>query len=255
LDAITWANRYDRSPVSKKFKGKLCAYCSKTKATTRDHVFAREFFLVEDRQNLPKAPACGICNNEKSKLEHYLTAVLPFGGRHPQAVTALQSGVPGRLAKNQKLNKALLGSMEPAWLREGTGPYLQTSIVEFDSSKLEGLLKFIGRGLAWHHWKIYLRPADVVNVMLMTDTASAVFASMTSSWSNAQRVVENLGNGTVQYVGLQAPDPPELTVWTISMYGGLILSDKRRRRAMESCSMWWVITGPQELGETMERLK
>lgn len=49
-------------PVSKKFNGKLCAYCAKRKAETDDHVFAREFFLLEDRNNLPKAPACGPCN-------------------------------------------------------------------------------------------------------------------------------------------------------------------------------------------------
>lgn len=244
-------------PVSKKFKGKTCAYCVKAKATTDDHVFAREFFTLEDRHNLPKAPACPKCNNEKGTFEHYLTAVLPFAGRHPQAVANLQSGVPGRLAKNQKLNRELLGSMKPAWLREDNGLYQQTSIMDFDSTKLEGLLKFVGRGLAWHHWKLYLRPNDEVSVMLISDMNSALFASMTSGWRNAQRVVENLGNGTVQYVGVQAPDPPELTVWTISMYGGLVLSDDRRKAdgQMESCSMWWVITGPPELNEGFERLK
>jgi hypothetical protein len=130
-------------------------------------------------------------------------------------------------------------------------------MVAFDSSKLVGLLKFVGRGLAWHHWKVYLRPADVVSVMLLTDTASAVFASMTTSWSNAQRVVENLGNGTVRYVGVQAADPPEPTVWTIWMYGGLVLSDDRSKSEgdMESCSMWWVITGPPEIEAMTERLK
>src|SRR3954454_11522216 len=108
-------------PVSKKFKGKPCAYCAKRKAETDDHVFAREFFLVEDRQNRPKVPACSQCNNEKSKLEHYLTAVLPFGGRHEQAVANLQRGVPGRLAKNQKLHRVLQESVEAAWMREGPG--------------------------------------------------------------------------------------------------------------------------------------
>lgn len=48
--------------------------------------------------------------------------------------------------------------VEPAWLREGTGLYQQTSIVDFDGSKLEGLLKFIGRGLAWHHWELISGP-------------------------------------------------------------------------------------------------
>ena len=78
----------------------------KKTATTEDHVLAWEFFLVEDRQNVPKATACWNCNNGKSKLEDYLTAVLAFGGRHPQAVTNLESSVPDGLAKNRKLNRS-----------------------------------------------------------------------------------------------------------------------------------------------------
>jgi len=243
--------------VSKKFKGQTCAYCVKAKATTDDHVFAREFFTLEDRHNLPKAPACPKCNNEKGKFEHYLTAVLPFAGKHPQAAANLLSNVPGRLAHNQKLGRKLLGSMERAWLREEGGLYQQGGTFDFDHAKLEGFLKYVGRGLAWHHWKVYLKPDDDVSVLLMTDMHSALWASMTSSWRNARRVVGNLGNFTVQYVGVQASEPPELTLWTISMYGGLILSDDRRKidGQMQPCSMWWVITGPPELNEGFERLK
>jgi 5-methylcytosine-specific restriction endonuclease McrA len=75
--------------MSKKFKGKTCAYCGEREAITGDHVFAREFFLPSDRADLPQAPICGECNNEKSKLEHYLTTVLPFGGRHPASAENL----------------------------------------------------------------------------------------------------------------------------------------------------------------------
>lgn len=104
--------------VSKKFKGKDYAYCPKVKAraTTDDHVFAREFFTAADHHNLPKAPACQKCNGDKGKFEHYLTATLPNAGRHAQAVENLQARVPGRLAKNQKLNRELLASMKPGWM-------------------------------------------------------------------------------------------------------------------------------------------
>jgi hypothetical protein len=86
------------SQMGKKFKGMKCAYCLDAPATTVDHVFSREFFLVEDRGYLPEAPACKRCNDEKSRMEHYLTAVLPFGGRHTQARVNLESHVPPRLA-------------------------------------------------------------------------------------------------------------------------------------------------------------
>jgi hypothetical protein len=44
--------------MSKKFKGKTCAYCGEREAITGDHVFAREFFLPSDRADLPQAPIC-----------------------------------------------------------------------------------------------------------------------------------------------------------------------------------------------------
>lgn len=66
--------------MSKKYKGKLCAYCGRADADTADHVFAKEFFLPPHRDNLPKVPTCSRCNGHKSKLEHYAVAVLPFGG-------------------------------------------------------------------------------------------------------------------------------------------------------------------------------
>jgi hypothetical protein len=87
--------------MSKRFKGLLCAYCSQRPAVTGDHLFAREFFLKTQRANLPQVPTCDRCNGEKSKLEHYLTAVLPFGGRHPDALTNLSQMVEPRLAKNK----------------------------------------------------------------------------------------------------------------------------------------------------------
>ena len=43
-------------------------------------MIAREFFLPERRAHRPQVPACNACNNTKSLLEHYLMAVLPFGG-------------------------------------------------------------------------------------------------------------------------------------------------------------------------------
>jgi len=119
--------------MSKKFKGKTCAYCARDKATTDDHIFAREFFTIADRHNLPKVPACAHCNNAKSKFEHYLTTLFPFAGRHARAVENLVSGVPGRLEKNHKLHRELIASHKEAWLKEDNGLYQKTSMVNFDS--------------------------------------------------------------------------------------------------------------------------
>ena len=93
--------------------------------------------------------------------------------------------------------------------------------------------------------------------MLLPDASSAVFQGLIGQMRPENQVVENLGNGTVQYVGIQAADPPQLTVWQISMYGGLVLSDDRRKADGESvsCTTWWAITGPRELAESFARLR
>jgi hypothetical protein len=239
------------------FKGAICSYCGLTIGSSEDHVFARQFFLERDRVNLPKVPACDGCNNATSGLEAYLATTLPFAGRHPQAVENLTTAVPKRLDGNRKVSREIRGSMKPAWIREGGGLYQPTSVVDFDGHKLTAWLKYVGRGLAWHHWKVNLRPGDEVSVMYAADMGSALFQSLLDRMRPENSVDKNLGNGTVLYRGLQALDPPQLTVWTIPMYGGVVLSDDRQRQREDasSCTMWWIFTGPSELSQTSSMLR
>src|SRR4051812_19921101 len=96
---------------SKKFKGKTCVYCGK-ESMTADHIIAREFFLRDRREDPIKVPACEDCNREKSRLEHYLTTVLPFGARHADAAENLSSMVPSRIRRNEKLASELRTSFD-----------------------------------------------------------------------------------------------------------------------------------------------
>ena len=88
----------------------MCVYCTTNLSTNNgDHIFAREFFLPNQRGNLPKIPACKPCNDGKSRLEHYLTSVLPFGGRRKDARLNLER-VPDRLANNASLHPTFKGT-------------------------------------------------------------------------------------------------------------------------------------------------
>ena len=93
--------------MSKKYKGKLCAYCGLNESSGPDHVIARQFFPKGQRPDIPKVPACDICNGRKSDLETYFTALLPFGSNHPSAQTVLIEDVAKRLDKNRKLAREL----------------------------------------------------------------------------------------------------------------------------------------------------
>jgi hypothetical protein len=64
-------------------------------------------------------------------------------------------------------------------------------------------------------------------------------------------------NGAVKYDGLQSPVTPELTVWGITMYGGVALSGGTSRDGgpIQTSSRWIAITGPGEVAATIDRLK
>lgn len=196
--------------MGKKYRAKICAYCGKEPSTTGDHVFAREFFLVKHRDGLPQVPACAVCNGEKSKLEHYLTAVLPFGARHPDATVNLQTMVPKRLERNAKLRSHLAQGY--------TGDQLP-----LDCTAIEGLFAFIAKGLAWHHWRVVFGPADCAAATVIRAPGLAHIGRALSAFPHGGHVEQNLGAGTFIYEGLQIRDNPlsALSFWAFAIYGGL----------------------------------
>jgi hypothetical protein len=116
----------------KKFASELCVYCNSKPSAAPDHVFAREFFLVGQRANLPQVPACVDRNNTKSRLEHHLTASLPFGGRHPDALTNLETMGPKRLAKNARLQRELAQRKGTIWNRTEGGLLVRQMTLPMD---------------------------------------------------------------------------------------------------------------------------
>jgi len=134
--------------MSKRFKGKICVYCATPVASeTGDHVLAREFVRAVFRSQIPQVPACRQCNKNKADLEHYLTAVLLFGGRHADAATNLETEGPRRFAKNQKLGRQLAKGRARLWTREPSGLVVNALTLPIDGEKIEKLVEFMARGL------------------------------------------------------------------------------------------------------------
>jgi len=226
---------------SKKFKGKTCVYCGTPKSSqTGDHVFAREIFLPHRRDNLPQVPACNKCNNEKSGLEHYLTTVLPFGGKHRDALTNLEILTPHRLEKNRKLHRHLAIDKQKGWINEN-GLFVPRVIIPFDGLKLEKLFCFIVKGLIWHHWKILLISDIFVRAGCIMKIAEQLFQNFFNGISK-QRVNIDLGNGTIRYEGIQSVECPYLSLWKFSFYGGLKFGGDPKAHS-EISTLIWGLTG------------
>ena len=207
--------------MSQAFRGKTCVYCAAAPATTMDHVFAREFFLVERRINLPKVPACATCNGAKSQLEHYLTTVLPFGGQHADGLVHLTEMVPGRLARNQKLARRLSAGVSRTTVAGRETPAMTVPI---DPDKIGEFFALIAKGLVWHHWQVLLPPPAFGVRAEMLSAAGELFYNQALAMNSGERARETVGNGTFSYEGVQSGENPELSVWRFSAFGGLTLS-------------------------------
>jgi hypothetical protein len=162
--------------MSKKFKGKPCVYCQERPSIKQgDHVFSRELFLESERANLIKVPSCDECNNEKSKFEHYLTVLLPFGGRHTDAKDNLSTLVSPRLDKNLKLKRELEAGMKYVWSKDQNGGLIRNLTVPIDIDRFTGLFKYLVKALSWHHWDTYIRKDSVVFTTALTKFGVEMF--------------------------------------------------------------------------------
>ena len=225
--------------MSKRFKGKTCAYCASLGASeTGDHVFARQFFPVEKRQNLPQVPACVSCNNKKAELEHYLTTVLPFAGRHADAPRMLTEMVPDRLAKNLKLHRELSEGKTQTWEEVG-GLLVPRMALPFQSEKLASLCEYIAKGLAVHHWGTVIPADHNVRAGMVTAYGDQQFKRFLAM--NGNRVSESWGDDAFRYEGLQSREHLGLTVWRFEPYGAIQMSgDSNAPEEAPTCV--WVTT-------------
>ncbi|OXC76690.1 HNH endonuclease [Caballeronia sordidicola] len=211
--------------MSKRYRGKRCVYCGRPGVSdTGDHVVARGFFLPSERADLPQVPACARCNNEKSRLEHHLLTVLPFGARHAAAAHTLDEMVPGRLQKNARLHRDLLAGWDTRWLGAYGQPWVEQRILPLDSRLVTHLCEFMMIGLAWYHWQADLAPPSQVRAEFFSPGGAATFETLFANQRWGARLDESLGGGTFAYRAAQDPNAPSRTIWRFAIYGGLVMS-------------------------------
>jgi hypothetical protein len=236
--------------MSKRYKGKTCAYCGQGGASqTADHVLARAFVAQTLRGKIPVVPACFACNSAKADLEHYAASILPFGGRHAGASATLANDLPKRLAKNQRLHNELKLGQSRVWSEE-SGLMIPCLAIPIDGHRLEGLVGFIVRGLMFHHWGVPLGADSSVEAYSLTPRGEQTFHRYLGM-NAAQHVSDDIGQGALIYRGLQAVDNPTISMWELSLYGGFkTLGDDLRIASTK----YGVMTGPVAVIERAAQL-
>jgi len=225
---------------------KVCAYCTTAEGTTRDHVIARGFFPPDQRGGIPQVPSCPPCNNLKSRLEHYATAVLPFGGTHAAAATMLAEMVPPRLENNLKLARALTSGRKYRFVTYDCGATWCTEMsLPVDGDMVSKLLHFIVLGLAYAEYGLLLPEPDcVVRADFLTAVGRGIFDQLHAQQGN-RTGVKDLGNGIFRYEGVQAKNSPQLTVWRMSLCGIVVGGDPKARD--ERVSVVHAFTAPRRV--------
>ena len=206
-------------------------------------MFAREFFLENQRGNLPQVPACEKCNNRKSVLEHYLTSVLPFGGMHPQAEETLKTMVPKRLAANKKLHRVLRNGMVHL---EDKG-FSKGGLLPMEGDAVTQLFELIAKGLSWLHWGTIIEKTSVASGMALTKAGVSFFVERFFALNAKARVRNTVGDHVFSYTGVQAVDTHQITVWLFEVYAGLRMAEKHD--VEDYSNVVGVVTYPSSLEE------
>jgi hypothetical protein len=188
------------------------------------------------------------CNGKKADLEHYAASVLPFGGRHKGASASL-TGVPKRLAKNQRLHRELKSGQTRVWSKESR-LMMPCLAIPIDGERLEGLVGYIVRGLMFHHWGVALGSDCSVEAYSLTQQGEQTFDRYLGM-NAAQRVTGNIGQGATLYRGVQAIDNPNISMWEVSLFGGFkTVGDDQRT----SSTKFGAMTGPVAVIERAARV-
>lgn len=235
---------------SKKYKDKICVYCRESVSSTADHVFPREIFQKHQRSNIPKVPSCESCNNEKSKLEHYLLSVLPFGATHSHAHQALSVDVPKRLERNLKLHRRIKSGLGYDYIPRQSNVLERRLSVRLDSDALHEYVGYVARGLMWHHWQKLL-PKECTYRAFTPSPKGIEYLTELFGLNSPHRVQINLGGRTVRYKGVMSEVDEGVSVWAVQMLGGITVSTHNHSHVFKN-SFVAVITGAPHVLNKLE---
>jgi len=221
--------------MSKKFKGKTCVYCAEPESTTTgDHVVARCFFTVSERDNLPQVPACKACNGAKSELELYLAAILPQGARHQESVSEYWAASRARLDKNLRLKRQIAKGFARSQRINEEGVRVDENVLPIESDLLLRLGGMIAKGLLFHHWSVIVPTETCVHTTFMNTTAEQQFLEIRKYVQPMQILAEDgstsmletfkqtgemqLGADTFTYEGIYSPVASPFSIWRMNFY-------------------------------------
>lgn len=217
----------------------MCILRDGISTTTGDHVVARQFVPTDLRNNLPKVPCCEGCNNKKSQLEHYLTTILPFSGRHSYAEKTLIS-TQRRLSKNQGLAREIEKSFVLDQ-RIDAGDVSSLLTITFDSQKLTALSEYIARGLDLVNEGREFKTNIGYYAHSITDFGDTTFRDVYFKSHEGIYNTNSIGGEFLEYESFHASSDQNISFWIFSYFGGIQFAGQT---AGDIANKIWVFSGP-----------
>ncbi len=239
---------------SKKYKGKSCVYCVDGISDDGEHIISRQFFPSNFRDNLPKAPSCKRCNEAKSQLEHYLTAVLPFSSNHTTALKSQKEKVNRRLNKNLPLKDKLRSGITDAWFPSKNGAVEKTIAIPFQTDKLIEYCEYIVKGLVWYEWHVIVPKQYVIEVMTLTQHGYSFFRDYIFTLSSDFRYERSFAEGGFAYTCIRNSTDAAFSAWHFSFYEKIHLSEDTDNKVVEFAEIC-AMAGPPTIRSLIDRFK
>lgn len=181
-----------------------CFWCGVADPPERDHVFPENLF-ARPRPALMTVPACALHNRVFSLDEEYFRDfVLGSSYSHPEAKVLWQTKTRSALRRKPSYRAMLAAQLRKLEMRTARGVFLGfLDALIADPSRINSVLRKIGRGLYYHHYSEPLGPAkwtiDQVRADRRLPPAAIEFV---------RSLPPAINIGHVRYRFARAPDEP-----------------------------------------------
>lgn len=194
---------------------KVCTYCGDDVGSTNDHVVAKSLLQVDHRQQNIWVPSCCKCNNQKARLEDYISAVFLMSMDVPQAI---RYSAVRRLSVNSKYIRSISQSSEPLQVTLDDGSVVPGRSFHIDNRAISDLYRFIATGLYRHHTAKIIDWYSLLAVA--TDYIDGDEEHLERAFLNSDfpKFHGSLGHGSFEYTGTVTDDKLGLSIWKMRLY-------------------------------------
>jgi hypothetical protein len=214
--------------VKRKEQTGICVYCGQSGHVTEDHVIPRCLFVQPYPSDIPRVPACRVCNNDQqSQDDSYLRDALICiyeAYRHPIA----QELFGGKFTRAVQQGKSAFARdalrARPVSVYTSSGLFVETAYAfDIPAERLTRIITRIVRGLHCAFLHEPLVEGAQIEIHRPRDLAMAEQAALDLNRKGAPYV--RVGDGKVfSCLYARTADRPDVSLWFLIFYESIVFT-------------------------------